>query len=221
MACCSFKLVVLQAVALAAAGVSIGLVDSVRRPITLNARVAEEFVAPVKPAGQPSSSPGTDTKPAMPTSVDSSHTSAAATPAPAPDPPASADGLKPGNPGWKPTLKAVLPKGQITLDEAKQAFDGGASFIDARRKEEYEAGHIQGAIRINLKSFENGDPPLLAMVPRESMVIVYCGGGKCDESERVAEMLNNSGYKKVFVVHDGFPGWKAMGWPVETGEGMQ
>lgn len=214
MACCSLKLIILQAVTLTAAGVGIGLVDSVRRPISLNTREAVEFVAPTKPADSPG--PGSNADAPKPEPTPAPPQAASSTPTPE-----AIEAPKPGDAGWKPTLKAVLPKGQITLDEAKQAFDAGASFIDARRKEEYEAGHIQGAIRMNLKSFENGDPPMLAMVPRDSMVIVYCGGGKCDESERVAEMLNNSGYKKVFVVHDGFPGWKAMGWPVETGEGLQ
>jgi rhodanese-related sulfurtransferase len=119
-----------------------------------------------------------------------------------------------------PTPKP-LPPGQITLDEAKRLFDSGASLVDARRKDDYEQGHIKGAMRINLKSFENGDPPLLAMIPRDGTVVVYCSGGNCDESEHVAEFLYNSGYKKVYVIHDGFPGWKAKGWPIETGEGLQ
>ncbi len=223
MACCGVQTLVLKTIALIALGTAIGLIDSVRRPITLGGRITDVDIADVFKSA--SESPKTPVAP-----PDQSVPAAApgAAPAAAPGaasvvaaPAASAVEAKPGEPGWQPTPKDRLPKGQITLEEAKRAFDSGASFVDARRAEEYEAGHVQGAIRMNLKSFENGNPPLMAMIPRDGVVIVYCGGGKCDESERVAEQFNNSGYAKVFIIHDGFPGWKAMGWPVETGEGLQ
>lgn len=122
---------------------------------------------------------------------------------------------------FKPTPKDQLPQGQITLEEAKQAFDNqSATFIDSRKMESYEAAHIPGAFKIELHDFSTRDPQVLMLVPRDSNIIVYCNGGNCDESVKVAEMLNNSGYKKVYVLHDGLPGWKAMGWPTETGKGM-
>ncbi len=202
MACCATKSVVLQMIVIAAIGAGAGLADSARRPITLGR------VAPDGPFENttPNTAPP-DVNPTMPVPVKP-------TAAPTPD-------LKPGDPGWTQTPKEALPKGQITLDDAKRLFDSSASFVDARRKEDYELGHIKGALRLNLKSFENGDPPLLAMIPRESFVVVYCSGGHCDESEHVAEFLSNSGYKKVYVIHDGYPGWNAMHWPVELGEGVQ
>jgi rhodanese-related sulfurtransferase len=201
MACCGIKTILVQMLVISVVGVGAGLVDSVRRPIKLGRDApADPFATPTGTTTgttPPANSSGTP-KPALPNSD-----------------------LKPGDPGWTQTPKDALPKGQVTLDDAKRLFNSSASFVDARRKEDYELGHIKGAIRLNLKSFENGDPPLLAMIPRESFVVVYCSGGNCDESEHVAEFLSNSGYAKVYVIHDGFPGWKAMGWPIETGEGIQ
>lgn len=210
MACCGFQTHILKAVALVALGTGVGLIDSVRRPITIGGRITDVDINDVLG--------GNKATPQTPADVPSAK---APEPQPAPASTATTTELKPGDPGWQPTPKNKLPQGQITLDEAKRAFDNGASFVDARRKEEYEAGHIQGAIRMNLKSFENGNPPIMAMIPRDGVVIVYCGGGKCDESERVAEQLNNSGYSKVFIIHDGFPGWNTMKFPTETGEGLQ
>jgi rhodanese-related sulfurtransferase len=199
VACVRAKVIVMQAIVLVAIGTAAGLADSVRRPIKLGREAPPDL-----------STSSSDQQISGQT-----QTSLKTTPAP------GASSLKPGDAGWTPTREGDLPKGQITLDAGKRLFDSGAKFVDARRKEEYEAGHIKGAIRINLKAFENGDPPLLATMARDEIVVVYCGGGDCDESEHVAEMISNSGYKKVYVIHDGFPGWKVMGWPSETGEGLQ
>lgn len=122
---------------------------------------------------------------------------------------------------FKPTPADQLPAGHITLDDGKKAFDNqSAAFVDARKAELYEAAHIPRAFKIELHDFSAGDPQVLMMIPRDSNVIVYCSGGNCDESVKVAEMLNGSGYKNVYVLHDGLPGWQAMGWPTESGKGM-
>lgn len=211
-----FAKVLVQAGVIVAIASAVGIADSMRssRQIILE-RPTVEFTLPNRPNSDTPTA--TDSKPTQATPTQGSSIPAAPTPAAS----AGKSAAKPGEPGWVPTAKSALPKGQITIDEAKQAFDSGASFIDARRKDDYEAGHIKGAIRMNLASFQGGDPPLLAMVPRDGVVVVYCGGGNCDESESVAKMLFNSGYQKVFVLHDGYPGWKALGHAVETGEGMQ
>lgn len=135
--------------------------------------------------------------------------------------PATPSTAKPGEPGWHPTPKSALPAGQITIDEAKAFFDQGAAFVDTRKSDEYQAGHIKDAFRISLSNFKTGDPALLGMIPRDSVVICYCNGGQCDESEAVARMFSNSGYTKVYVLHDGFPGWKAMNLPINTGPGIE
>ena len=61
---------------------------------------------------------------------------------------------------------------------------------------------------------------MLAAIPRDATLVVYCNGGNCDESEQVAKLINGSGYQKVYVMHDGIPGWQAMGYPSEEGEGQ-
>jgi len=217
-----WKLVAIQALVLASVGSAIGVIDAFRRPINLSRTTVDvnDLLKPTTPpaAVAPTPTPPTPT-PAPPM--------AKAEPAPtAASPPTTATGtatgtVNPGDAGWKPTPEAALPKGQITIEQAKRLFDAGAQFIDTRKKDEYEAGHVQNAFRIGLSNFQAGDPALLAMIPRDSVVVAYCSGGQCDESEAVARMFSGSGYAKVFVLHDGFPGWKVMGHPVQTGAGMQ
>lgn len=132
--------------------------------------------------------------------------------------PAAASAAPSAPAGFTPTPKDQLPAGQITLDEAKALFDIGAMFVDSRSLDHFKQGHVENAIRIESSMFRMGDPAELALIPREAVVVVYCNGGHCDESENVAKYLSASGYKTVYVLHDGFPGWKAMGFPSATGE---
>ena len=133
---------------------------------------------------------------------------------PTPPPPVAPVGTTP----IKPTPKGELPAGQITIDEARNLYDQQATFVDARKIDPYKLGHVKGAWRIELADFSAGDPPILAMFARDSVIVVYCSGGHCDESEAVARMLTGSGYRKVYVMHDGIPVWTDLGHPVVKGE---
>ena len=120
---------------------------------------------------------------------------------------------------FKETPKTDFDKpGQITVTEARALFDQQATFLDARKLDPYKLGHVKGAWRLELSDFDAGDPQFLALIPRSSVLVVYCSGGHCDESEAVARMLTGSGYKSTYVMHDGIPGWTALGHPVTTGE---
>lgn len=207
-----------QASALVALGLLMGTADALVRPIKLG-RNTTEFTLPVTPAPGGTAKPATTgaetSKPVEPVQT------AAETPKAQPAEPAES-GVPTSAEAFKPTPKDQLPKGQITLAEAKAAFDAGeTNFVDARPKEKFADGHIPGAVRLELVDFQNQIPAKLGLLPKENLTIVYCNGGHCDESERVAEMLENSGYARIFIIHDGFPGWKALGYPVETGEDFE
>lgn len=114
-----------------------------------------------------------------------------------------------------------LPAGHITVQQALHLYNEGATFIDARRKDLYVEGHVPQAFRADMASFRGREPGFVSMLPKDMVLVVYCGGGNCDESEHVAQLLDASGFKTIYIMHDGFPGWKAAGYDVETGEGME
>ncbi|MBX3385431.1 MAG: rhodanese-like domain-containing protein [Phycisphaeraceae bacterium] len=216
---------IVQIAVIVGLGTVIGSADAIIRPVKL-ARTVEEFSLPTEGA-RPEVTSGTvasdrtragadEPKPEAMTDADSAGSSASKSSAEGPVAAAGQSGG--GTGGFQFTPKDRLKPGHITIEEARRAFDSGqASFVDARSKSRYEEGHIPGAIRLELADFVAGQPAKLALLPREFMVIVYCGGGDCDESERVAERLEGSGYQRIFIIHDGFPGWKAAGHEVETG----
>ncbi|MFN7020198.1 MAG: rhodanese-like domain-containing protein [Phycisphaerales bacterium] len=215
-----------QMLVIVAVGGIIGLADAfVFRPVNLAARTAPPSIdelplptadgsarpraaEPEKPPA-PAGSPTTEIVPPSPPP---------ATTAPIQPVPAAAEPASPAPAaGFAFTPKEKLPLGHITIDDARRLFDAGAAFVDSRKAEDYAAGHVRDAFRIDTYMFKDGDPPKLQLIARDSFVVVYCNGGNCDESDNLARLLDGSGYKKVYVMHDGFPGWRAAGHPTGTG----
>lgn len=87
---------------------------------------------------------------------------------------------------------------------------GEAVLIDVRPANEYEAGHIAGAINIPLESL----PEHLARLPKTREVVAYCRGPYCMFAFEAVSQLRSKGYK-ARRLEDGYPEWKAGNFPVE------
>lgn len=108
---------------------------------------------------------------------------------------------------------------EITLAQAWDLFGKGAPFVDARRSEDFEAGHIEGALWIAPESFMGGLPEVANYLDREAPLVIYCTGGDCDASHNVAAMLNQAGFKRCHILKEGYPAWVAAGHPIAAGKG--
>lgn len=108
----------------------------------------------------------------------------------------------------------------IDLVAAKKLFDEDqAVLLDARSKEEYESGHISTALSTPILAVVKRDLDLDRLLTVEKKILVtYCSGGLCDISVELAKELVDLGYRNIYVLGDGYPGWKAAGYPVEEGE---
>lgn len=100
---------------------------------------------------------------------------------------------------------------EITFQQMKKLLaKPNVIIIDARSNEEFKEGHINGAINIFAyeedldKYFQN-----LTQVPMDSrkIIVVYCEGGTCDASYKVATDLIRLGHKNVFVYTGGWEEW--------------
>lgn len=85
---------------------------------------------------------------------------------------------------------------QITQEEAKAMMlrDDGHIILDVRRADEYEAGHIPGAIC--LPNEEIGAEPPGLLPDKEQIILVYCRSGR--RSKEAAQKLFDMGYTAVF-----------------------
>ncbi len=123
---------------------------------------------------------------------------------------------------WSAKSNLVTSSGEnleISLAEASNLFKEKRSvFIDARSKEEYEKGHIKGAISLPYKEADWKFVEAMAGISEDSALITYCAGETCELSMELAVFLRNTGYKNVKVLSNGWPVWKQNGLPVETGE---
>lgn len=91
----------------------------------------------------------------------------------------------------------------------------GAVYLDARAKEEYDVSRIRNAIWVG---YENFDPSLVESVPKEKTLIVYCSVGY--RSEKIAEKLNQMGYKDVYNLYGGVFEWINKDKEVVNQEGL-
>ncbi|MEW6440825.1 MAG: rhodanese-like domain-containing protein [bacterium] len=103
----------------------------------------------------------------------------------------------------------------IDLEGAWGLFQGRqAVFVDARTREEYDAGSIPGALSLSADEFEEKASAFLDLVPLDATVIVYCSGKGCDSSREVAELLRESGYRDIRLFYGGWEEWKRSGHPL-------
>lgn len=109
------------------------------------------------------------------------------------------------------TRDALTPVGRNEL--MTRVKEGGAMVIDVRPAEEYEAGHIPGAINIPVDEL----PQHLASLPHEQEIVAYCRGPYCMLAFEAVAQLREAGYQ-ARRLEDGFPEWKAERRPVDSGK---
>lgn len=97
-------------------------------------------------------------------------------------------------------------------DLLRMAKSGEVTVIDVRPAEEYEAGHIPGAISLPVGEL----PRHLGKLPRNREIVAYCRGAYCVLSFDAVRQLRARGFHARRLA-DGLPEWKAGGRPVATG----
>ena len=83
----------------------------------------------------------------------------------------------------------------ITAEEAKQIMESceGYIILDARTKEEYDQGHIPGAIVISHEEIAEKAEEVLP--DKDQLILVYCRSGR--RSKIAAEALAELGYTNI------------------------
>ena len=84
---------------------------------------------------------------------------------------------------------------QITPETAKKIMDSGVKYtlLDVREQDEYDEGHIPGAILIPYTEIDAKAEEVLK--DKDALILVYCRSGR--RSKIAAESLANLGYSNI------------------------
>ena len=85
---------------------------------------------------------------------------------------------------------------QISQEQAKEmmAKDDGHVVVDVRRQDEYDVGHIPGAILIPNESIDKDQPEELPDL--NQIILIYCRSG--NRSKQAAQKLFDMGYRNIY-----------------------
>ena len=98
---------------------------------------------------------------------------------------------------------------QITAEEAKSMMEEqpDAVILDVREQDEYDAGHIPGAVLLSVGTIDE-ETAASAILEKDTVVLVYCRSG--NRSKTASQALADLGYTQIYE----FGGIKD--WPYEV-----
>lgn len=127
---------------------------------------------------------------------------------------------------WQLTAHASTPAemapeqvtGAITINTAtaKLLFDKGYLFVDVRKLEDFNQGHIPGAQHLAVNSALFTASNLAVLADKDQVVVFYCNGIHCLGSSKASKQAAEWGWRKIFYYREGFPKWKEAGYAVEN-----
>jgi rhodanese-related sulfurtransferase/glyoxylase-like metal-dependent hydrolase (beta-lactamase superfamily II) len=122
--------------------------------------------------------------------------------------------LEGGMEAWTAAGGATSCMKQVTAAQLNEMMADGAAapqVLDVREQDEWDAGHIDGAVRMNFKHLSDGYRSL-GLDP-EQPVVVYCASG--NRSSTAGSLLEARGFKRVHNLVGGIDAWREAGYPVE------
>ena len=98
----------------------------------------------------------------------------------------------------------------ITPDEAAEMMATGSGYVivDVRGKEEYDKGHIPGAINVPIDSLKQdirNNEAIPELADKKKVYLIYCRSGR--RSNEAAKLLSSFGYKHIYEF-GGIIDWK-------------
>lgn len=101
---------------------------------------------------------------------------------------------------------------EVTTEELLRRIDAGdVVVIDVRPHEEYQAGHIPGALSIPVDDLA----ARLAELPADQEIVAYCRGAYCFMAPQAVRIAHTAG-RRARRLTDGMLEWRLAGHPVAT-----
>lgn len=93
----------------------------------------------------------------------------------------------------------------VTVDEFAKCIADTANVmvVDVRTADEYNAGHIDNALNIDVKR-NDFEAQANKALPKDKTIAIYCRSG--NRSKKAGKILTDNGYK-VVELESGYNGW--------------
>jgi adenylyltransferase/sulfurtransferase len=121
-------------------------------------------------------------------------------------------------PNYRELLQQVRSEiSEIDATHARDRIESGEPVVvDVREQDEWDEGHIPGAVHVPRGHLESRIERLAPDTGRP--VVVYCSAG--NRSAFAAKTLTDLGYEDVVSLAGGFTDWKRNGFPVQLQAGL-
>lgn len=100
-----------------------------------------------------------------------------------------------------------LADGEVKAATVRE-WGSKVQWVDARPRDKFDAGHIEGALLLNEDEWKKLVPAFLDAWDPDRPVVVYCDGGSCEASHAVAKRLREElKIGDVHVLKGGLTAW--------------
>jgi rhodanese-related sulfurtransferase len=123
---------------------------------------------------------------------------------------------------WEAPSEAISLTEAWWMVEAGQGVKGtfpNMVIVDVRDAASYAIGHLPNATDmpyVNDFQFKSEITSVLSG-KENSEIVVYCNGDGCELASMASSVLIENGFTKVYWIPDGYGGWVAAGYPIDTG----
>ena len=106
--------------------------------------------------------------------------------------------------------KVLIPNLSINIiseSDFVEIQDSDYTLIDVRTQDEFDLGHIDGAINLDFYSetFQND----ILSLPKNETIVLYCRTN--NRSSKTANILKENGFKEISVLEGGITEWVKNG----------
>jgi len=115
------------------------------------------------------------------------------------------------------SAEAATPQ-HISLDDFRRYVEKKEGLaLDARPEIFHRLGHVPGALSFPREDFGGAYAKMCSRLEgdRKQLLLVYCSGASCEDSQMVADGLAKLGYRRVYVFKGGWDAWEEAHLPEE------
>ncbi len=115
-----------------------------------------------------------------------------------------------GAPAQSTSKFVTLPPEQVLKIIRENKDNPNLVILDVRTPEEYQSGHIDGAINVDF--YAPDFPQQLDKLDKNKVYVLYCRSG--NRSGRTVPLMKQLGFREVYEIQGGISNWLRKGLPL-------